>query len=144
MLVLPPPLRQAAPVETHTHPFPPPWSPLSTCLLGARLPLAPFFFPRLLPGIFSLQVYVKVTMVDSAAGRYSLSMNLCSQSDGRDLDPTHVESEADRRGGKGGGDEPRRDLSAALQVRNFPPGVYPPPYLPLPSPVFSLSHPAHT
>ena len=37
-------------------------------------------------------MYVKVTSIDADAGRYSLSMKLCSQSDGRDLDPTHVEA----------------------------------------------------
>jgi len=64
-------------------------------------------------------VYVKVTMVDASAGRYSLSMKLCSQSDGRDLDPTHAESEADRKGGRGPGDETRRDSMAALQVPEY-------------------------
>ena len=40
-------------------------------------------------------MYVKVTSIDADAGRYSLSMKLCSQSDGRDLDPTHVEARRD-------------------------------------------------
>jgi len=81
-----------------------------------------------LPDILEVgqDVYVKVTSIDADAGRYSLSMKLCSQSDGRDLDPTHVEalSDADRRGGGGGkgggkGDEPKRDSRAAMEVPEY-------------------------
>ena len=54
-----------------------------------------------LPDILSVgqDVFVKVIGIDEENGRISLSYKLVSQSDGRDLDPTHAEAanETDRR-----------------------------------------------
>ena len=65
-------------------------------------------------------VYVKVISVDAETGKVGLSMKLVSQSDGRDLDPSHAEaqSEGERGGGRGGGGrggglEARREQAAA-------------------------------
>ena len=50
------------------------------------------------------EIFVKVISVDERSGKLAFSRKLASQSDGRDLDPSHVEAaaEGERRGGGGG------------------------------------------
>ena len=77
-----------------------------------------------LPDILAVgeDVFVKVTAVDDAAQKYSLSMKCCSQGDGRDLDPTHAEAlaDGDKRRPRGGGLDSTHGASlAALKVPEY-------------------------
>ncbi|KAL1522280.1 hypothetical protein AB1Y20_017274 [Prymnesium parvum] len=63
------------------------------------------------------EVYVKVIAIDEEAGKLSLSMKYCSQRNGRDLDPTHMEALADGGGRRGKGGE--RGSLAAMQVPEY-------------------------
>jgi predicted RNA-binding protein with RPS1 domain len=81
-----------------------------------------------LPHILAVDdaVFVKVISVDEASGKISLSMKLASQGDGRDLDPSHAEAQAEgeRGGGRGRRVDPdtireQKKNLAAMQVPEY-------------------------